>query len=343
MRKLPKVIATTVVRVSQVGEAHGFIYMVDFETDSYQIIYELKKQDILWEGRGGDRGFRGIAQYKDLIYIPIGTELYVFNKDFVLINTYANKYLKDIHEIVVLEDKLYVLSTSFDSIIEFDLKLNKFTNGYLIRRKNNKRFVPSKLDAYFIYWAPDYFYYKLYPFIHPDLKMKNLVTDTFDPNSDKGPIENDTMHLNSISIHDNRISVSGSHTPRMYIHNGSGFVDGPRIPHKTHNTHIIDNKLIFNHTIRNNLVIKDLKKSKYNYMPVVLHDESKLVNNPKDDKLAAHGFARGMTFWDDMVIIGSSPATVTIYSIKTNKMIKSINLSMDTRNSIHGLSVLNPE
>ena len=64
--------------------------------------------------------------------------------------------------------------------------------------------------------------------------MKNIATDTFDPNFDNGPIENDTLHLNSIFVYNNRLCVSRSHT-QEYLCSTIKFFYGLRIPHKTHN------------------------------------------------------------------------------------------------------------
>ena len=59
--KLPRFIATSVVRSSQQGESHGGIYTVDFENQSGELHVDWNTSDIDFEGRGADRGLRGIA------------------------------------------------------------------------------------------------------------------------------------------------------------------------------------------------------------------------------------------------------------------------------------------
>jgi hypothetical protein len=55
---------------------------------------------------------------------------------------------------------------------------------------------------------------------------------------------------------------------------------------------------------------------------------------------ARQGFARGLCLYgDDVVIGGSSPSTVSAYSLATGRRISSINISKDIRNCIHGLEV----
>ena len=67
MGNVPLLLASSVVRLSQKGDAHGFLYLVDFNKNKYIEVSDLKKENISWKGRGGDRGFRGISFYKDNI------------------------------------------------------------------------------------------------------------------------------------------------------------------------------------------------------------------------------------------------------------------------------------
>ena len=42
---------------------------------------------------------------------------------------------------------------------------------------------------------------------------------------------------------------------------------------------------------------------------------------------------------EELFVSGSSPATVTVYRFGQREPVKSINLTMDVRNSVHGLEV----
>ena len=56
--------------------------------------------------------------------------------------------------------------------------------------------------------------------------------------------------------------------------------------------------------------------------------------------IAKQGFARGLCLLSDSVVAGgSSPSTITIYDLKGNKILMSVNLTRDIRNAIHGLEV----
>src|SRR6266446_3085669 len=61
MDKLPRVIATSVVRSAHQGESHGGVYLIDLNSGQYDQIIDWNDESINWEGRGGDRGLHGIA------------------------------------------------------------------------------------------------------------------------------------------------------------------------------------------------------------------------------------------------------------------------------------------
>ncbi len=86
--QLPKLILTSVVRGSQQGESHGGIYTVDFEHQQGQQHVDWNTSDIDFEGRGADRGLRGIAFDGDEIYIAASDELFCYDQDFTIQNSY---------------------------------------------------------------------------------------------------------------------------------------------------------------------------------------------------------------------------------------------------------------
>ena len=56
-----KLVTTSVVRGSQQGQSHGGVYLIDLERRSVRQAIDWNKADIDWQGRGWDRGLRGIA------------------------------------------------------------------------------------------------------------------------------------------------------------------------------------------------------------------------------------------------------------------------------------------
>lgn len=74
--------------------------------------------------------------------------------------------------------------------------------------------------------------------------------------------------------------------------------------------------------------------------PIIHYPEEKLLMNelPKDH--ARHAFGRGLCVANNNLIIGgSSPATISVYQLGQRAALKTVNLTMDVRNSIHGLEI----
>ena len=92
--KLPKLIATSVVRGSQQGESHGGVYVVDFATQAGDRLVDWNTGDIDWEGRGADRGLRGVTFDGEDIYVAASDELFCYKSNFEITASYKNRYLK---------------------------------------------------------------------------------------------------------------------------------------------------------------------------------------------------------------------------------------------------------
>jgi hypothetical protein len=72
---------------------------VDFDNHRAAQVLDWNTMDIDWQGRGWDRGLRGIAFDGDAIYIAASDELFAFTPDFRRIGSWRNPYLKHCHEI----------------------------------------------------------------------------------------------------------------------------------------------------------------------------------------------------------------------------------------------------
>src|SRR5210317_1083421 len=134
---LPKLIATSVVRGSQQGESHGGIYTVDFERQSGELHVDWNTGEIDFEGRGADRGLRGIAFDGSDIYVAASDELFCYDHDFRIQRSFRNHYLKHAHEISRMERKILVTSTGFDSLLCFNLDSNEFDWGVQLQRSSD--------------------------------------------------------------------------------------------------------------------------------------------------------------------------------------------------------------
>lgn len=90
---VPRLIAASVVRGSQQGERHGGVYTVDFAQQVGALRLDWNTAAIDWEGRGADRGSRGIAFDGDDTYIAASGELLVYDPDFSLLRSFRNRSL----------------------------------------------------------------------------------------------------------------------------------------------------------------------------------------------------------------------------------------------------------
>jgi hypothetical protein len=117
---MAKLITTSVVRGSQQGQSHGGVYIIDIENQDVRQVINWNTADIDWQGRGWDRGLRGIAIDGEIVYIVASDELFAYTKDFEPVGSWRNQYLKHAHEICTYDRVLYVTSTAYDSILGFD-------------------------------------------------------------------------------------------------------------------------------------------------------------------------------------------------------------------------------
>ncbi len=101
--KLPKFVATSVVRGSQQGESHGGVFTVDFEKQEVVQHVDWNKTEIDFVGRGADRGLLGIALSGEDILIAASDLLLRYDRSFKIKTAAKNHYLKHCHEICRFE------------------------------------------------------------------------------------------------------------------------------------------------------------------------------------------------------------------------------------------------
>ena len=182
---LPTVVMSSVVRSSHRGESHGGVYLVDLVRETIRQAVDWNAVDIDWEGRGGDRGLRGIAFHGDHVLLAASDEVFVYDRGFQPIGSFTNPYLKHCHEIVVRGGHLYLSSTGFDSVLEYDLEGERFTRGFMLRFSD--------------LWRGRR---RLHVRPRPSFRV-------FDPNDRHGPVPGDTSHINNVFVDDRGIYVSG--------------------------------------------------------------------------------------------------------------------------------------
>ena len=302
--RLPKLIATSVVRGSQQGESHGGIYTVDFESQTGDQHVDWNTSDINFEGRGADRGLRGIAFDGNDIYVAASDEIFVYNRDFEVTATYRNRYLKHAHEIVRKGRHLFVTSTGFDSLLALNLDTKKFEWGFCLQKPYDK-------------WSGF----------------------TFEPTSNNGPRPSNDFHVNSVHVDDGGIFLSGLRTQALlHVSSNWNVSEFCNLPAGTHNAQRWNSGVLFNDTASDAVryVSRDGRQLAFK---TPTYDEADIEFAGIDDSnVARQGFGRGLCVVDNRFIAaGSSPSTITLYDAQVGMKVGSVNISMDIRNAIHGL------
>jgi hypothetical protein len=304
--RLPKLIATSVVRGSQQGESHGGIFTVDFETQTGEQHVDWNTSKINFEGRGADRGLRGIAFDRDDIYVAASDELYCYDRDFEIKESFRNRYLKHCHEIVRKDQRIFLTSTGFDSLLSFNLETKEFDWGFRLQKPYEK-------------WAGF----------------------AFDPRIKNGPRAENDFHINSVHVDEGGIYLSGLRTNALlHLNRRFEVTEVCSLPAGTHNSRPWRDGVLFNDTEGDHVryVPRDGQQQAYK---IVTYDDATIEFAGIDDSnIARQGFGRGLCVIDDrFVAAGSSPSTICLYDIASTQVIGSVNLSMDIRNAIHGLEV----
>lgn len=314
--KLPKVVVSSVVRSAFQGESHGGIYLVDLQLGATQQVVDWNDPAISWEGRGADRGLRGIDFVGDKVICAASDEVFFYDRDFKLAESLRNPYLKHCHEIHVSGDRLFLTSTAFDSILEVDLKSGAFVRGYCLRAKR-----PSPIARR----------------LQLRRKVDLLV---FDPNASHGPTPRDTIHLNSVWIHDGVLLACGTGLNEIVAIDEFALRTFAKVRFGTHNARPFQTGVIANHTRQNHIAYMGRQGRILKSFPVKMYDTTALLNADLPTDHARQGFARGLCVWKDRFLIGgSSPSTVSVFDFESEEPVASLTLTMDMRNSVHGLQV----
>ena len=316
MSDLPQVLATSVVRSSHEGESHGGVYLVDLDRGAYEEVVRWDYGAISWEGAGAERGLRGIAFYDDSVLISASDELIVYDKDFNIVDSFKNTYLKHCHEVCRSEDVLWLTSTGCDSVLGLNLSTGHFTAGYHVTRA-----YPGRL-ARRLQLLPKY------------------SVQSFDPTDAGGRLPSDRLHVNSVWVHEGSLLLSGTELSHVLELRDGRIAPFARVPRGTHNAQPFRGGIIANHTQGNQIAYINLRGRIDRSFPIIAYDVADLTHSSLPRDHARPSFARGLCIWRERLVIGgSSPATISAFDFDTGERLACVNITMDVRNAIHGLEV----
>ncbi len=338
---LPTVVATSVIRLTHRGQSHGGVYLVDLETREVEQVIDWNTCAINWEGRGRDRGLRGVAFHEGRVLLAASNEVLVLDRRFRPINSICCHYLKWCHEICVHGDVLYMTSTGFNSILCFDLRRWRFLSGICFRslapgavsllarrglRRGGRLLHPIDGRLYRCY-------------------LGTLRAREFDPQSTDGPRPADLFHINNVSADDDSIDLCGTVLDGLYRLRNGRLERLFEVPLGTHNTRLIDGAAIYHDTERDRVSVRPLGGGPVEHYPLPRYSRGCLENaDHRREHDARAGFGRGLCLAPDgLIIAGSAPATITVFRRGRPTPLRSINLTLDVCSAIHGLEVWPPD
>lgn len=297
-------IATSVVRGSHQGESTGGVYLVDLDSGAARQTVDWNSPDIDWQGRGWDRGLRGIAFDGDLVYIAASDELFAYTPDFEVAGSWRNPFLKHCHEIWRWERRLFLASTAFDSILGFDLDNHQFCWGLFVEREGAD--------------------YRARP---------------FNPAATAGPAMTNQLHINNVYCATNGMFISGLRTGAVLHFNGRTVRPWATLPFGSHNARPYRDGLLFNDTESD--VVRFATRGGERTLPVPRYDPAELTHvELGDERVARQAFGRGLCELEGgCIATGSSPSTIAIHDLDSFTTLRTYNLTKDIRNAIHGLEV----
>lgn len=292
------------MRGTRQGESHGGVYLVDFDHDRAAQVLDWNTMQIDWQGRGWDRGLRGIAIDGETVYLAASDELLAYSHDFRLLGSWRNPYLKHCHEISRHERTLFLTSTGFDSILGFDLDSKLFCFGMQVQQQDGQ-----------------------------------FMARAFDPEFNAGPAPGNALHLNNVHCTGGGMHISGLRTGGLLLYNGTGLQRWVTLPEGTHNARPFRDGVLFNDTGSD--MVRFVSRDQQRSFEVPRPPDSALTHLSEEDaKLARPAFARGLCVLDEQTIAcGSSPSTITVHSLGAAARSRMAILSRDVRNAIHGLAV----
>ncbi len=311
---LQRVVVSSVVRATDQGESHGGVYLVDLRSGAAEQVIDWNDDSISWEGRGADRGLRGIAFSGDEVYLAASDEIFVYDRNFRQLRSHRNAYLKHCHEIVIAGDRLYATSTGYDAILVLDLASGRWVEGHMLRFGDRHRLAKR-------------------------LGRRPLPAHRrFDPEAADGPAPADTTHVNSVWVQDGAIYACGTKLGHLLELRDGRLRSHAVTPYHTHNARPFDGGVLLNHTGTDRICLVGRDGAVRESYAIPHQDPAALTHVMAQEK-ARQGFGRGLATADDLVIGGASPATVSLYRRGDPKPLRSVTLTMDVRNAIHGLEL----
>jgi len=319
-RRKIRVFATTVIRCSENNELTGFLIEIDWERNRVkkQVPIPLDTVHPFWNSRGGNRGGRGVAYYKGILYVATASSLLMYDDSLNKVGALSHPHLAGLHEIFIDNQGIWVTSTLHDLIVKLDFNGNVIEEWYgskckILQKEFN--FSDRKLNT-----------------------NLNFPDETFIQHYDKYSKE-EIFHLNSVSPHNNSLYVLSCRKgafirikPEVKVIVQDSELKAP------HNGIIsADNEVIINDTQNQCLRVYKLETGER------LQSVFTRVfgTNQTSAQFASYGWQRGLYPIDHSIyLVGTSPAAIFEVDLKKALIGQVCQIDTDVKHCIHGLTVV---
>jgi len=317
-----RVYVTTVIRGADI-ESSGCIYCLDWAVG--KILNEVPVPVPSYKEvgpRGSKRGGRGIINWGNEIVVSNYDSLLFYDKDLNYLRKITHPLFCGIHEIDADDEGIWVSSTGIESVL-----LVEPESGEVLR----KHFVPG--IAAFTEQSP-----------YVEKGQMDLEKD----------YRNYIYARSEMSTHINCVEHASGATYALLSNLGAVIQVEPDYKltvldntlKEPHNLLFLEERLVVNDTGRQTVKEYDLNTGKL-VSEINLNKLGLKIKKPGTIlkgkiKISTAGWLRGMSHLDGhRILVGISPSTVVELDMDSGKIVKTMKLSNDVNNSIHGLFAFN--
>ncbi|HMB61104.1 MAG TPA: hypothetical protein VKN35_14425, partial [Xanthomonadales bacterium] len=268
-------LASSVFHGSMEGESHGALHLVDMTGGRVAHVVDWKAPGVDWNEQGGGRGLRGIAIDDERVFVASANKLHVFSPEFELLETYRSPYLADCHEICGFENRLYLSSTAFDSVLGFDLEKKQFDWGlHVVDGESGPSATP------------------------------------FDPQSAAGPPPVQSLGLNSLWCDPRGMFLSGSRTSGLLYFDAKRIEELVTLPRAVQNARPWRDGVLFNDS--ESRVARFITPASNRVFQVPTYPDAADEGEGSSCVGFARGLC---VVDESVFAVGSSPATITLHDL----------------------------
>ena len=136
------------------------------------------------------------------------------------------------------------------------------------------------------------------------------------------------------------VFASGTKVGHLLAIEGGTLCSHARIPYTSHNARPFGDGVLLNSTAADSILRLDREGNVREALPIKHYDEEDLLFSHLPQDNARQAFGRGLcALGGGLLAGGSSPATISVYRLGSGEPVKTVNLTMDVRNAVHGLEL----